>query len=42
MDTAGAAPARLGYYLSLGDSLAFGYQPDLVAAGDLNAADYRG
>jgi lysophospholipase L1-like esterase len=22
--------------------LAFGYQPDLVAAGDLNAADYRG
>ena len=29
------------YYLSLGDSLAFGYQPDLVAAGDLNAADYQ-
>ena len=24
----------------MGDSLAFGYQPDLVAAGDLNAADY--
>src|SRR5689334_5099575 len=40
-----AAPhntARGQYYLSLGDSLAFGYQPDLVAAGDLNAADYRG
>ncbi len=42
------APAAAGpatsphYYLSLGDSLAFGYQPDLVAAGDLNAADYRG
>jgi lysophospholipase L1-like esterase len=34
--------ASSGYYLSLGDSLAFGYQPDLVAAGDLNAADYRG
>lgn len=30
------------YYVSLGDSLAFGYQPDLVAAGDLDAADYRG
>jgi lysophospholipase L1-like esterase len=37
-----AAAATTGYYLSLGDSLAFGYQPDLVAAGDLNAADYRG
>ena len=37
---AGAAAAP-SYYLSLGDSLAFGYQPDLVAAGDLNAADYR-
>jgi lysophospholipase L1-like esterase len=35
-----AAPPLQGYYLSLGDSLAFGYQPDLVAAGDLNAADY--
>jgi lysophospholipase L1-like esterase len=34
-------PAQPGYYLSLGDSLAFGYQPDLVAAGDLNPADYR-
>lgn len=30
------------YYLSLGDSLAFGYQPDLVAAFDFNAADYTG
>ena len=46
--TGAAAPASAGgeasphYYLSLGDSLAFGYQPDLVAAGDLNAADYRG
>jgi lysophospholipase L1-like esterase len=40
---AGAQPdAGPHYYLSLGDSLAFGYQPDLVAAGDLNAADYRG
>jgi lysophospholipase L1-like esterase len=29
------------YYLSLGDSLAFGYQPNLVAAGDFNPADYR-
>ena len=37
---AAAAPAQ-SYYVSLGDSLAFGYQPDLVAAGDLNAADYR-
>lgn len=36
-----AAPVQQGYYVSLGDSLAFGYQPDLVAAGDLNAADYR-
>ncbi len=40
---AAAGPATSPhYYLSLGDSLAFGYQPDLVAAGDLNAADYRG
>jgi lysophospholipase L1-like esterase len=37
-----AAPPQQSYYLSLGDSLAFGYQPDLVAAGDLNAADYTG
>jgi lysophospholipase L1-like esterase len=37
-----AAAASPNYYLSLGDSLAFGYQPNLVAAGDLNAADYRG
>lgn len=37
-----AAPPQQGYYLSLGDSLAFGYQPDLVAAHDLNAADYTG
>ncbi len=29
------------YYLSLGDSLAFGYQPNLVARGDTNPADYR-
>lgn len=36
------ADASPHYYVSLGDSLAFGYQPDLVAAGDLNAADYRG
>jgi lysophospholipase L1-like esterase len=34
-------PVRSGYYLSLGDSLAFGYQPDLVAAGDFNPSDYR-
>jgi lysophospholipase L1-like esterase len=39
---AAARPEQRGYYLSLGDSLAFGYQPDLVAAGDLNAADYVG
>jgi lysophospholipase L1-like esterase len=46
LGTAAPAAAQLDasphYYLSLGDSLAFGYQPDLVAAGDLNAADYRG
>ena len=36
-----SAAALGGYYLSLGDSLAFGYQPDLVAAGDVNPADYR-
>ena len=29
------------YYLSLGDSLAYGYQPNLVAEGDTNPADYR-
>jgi lysophospholipase L1-like esterase len=34
-------PGRSGYFLSLGDSLAFGYQPDLVAAGDFDPADYR-
>lgn len=44
---AGAAPAAVAHqrsstYVSLGDSLAFGYQPDLVAAGDYNAEDYRG
>lgn len=38
--TASARPAPR-YYLSLGDSLAFGYQPDTVARGDLNAAHYR-
>jgi len=37
-----AAPRQQSYYLSLGDSLAFGYQPNLVATGDLNATDYRG
>jgi lysophospholipase L1-like esterase len=37
-----AAPPSQQYYLSLGDSVAFGYQPDLVAAGDLDAADYVG
>jgi lysophospholipase L1-like esterase len=37
---AGAAP-RPQYYLSLGDSLAFGYQPNLVQAGDVNPAHYR-
>jgi lysophospholipase L1-like esterase len=40
--SASAAPPSQSYYLSLGDSLAFGYQPDLVAAGDFNAADYPG
>ena len=38
---AGPADARTrhderSYYLSLGDSLAYGYQPNLVAAGDLD------
>lgn len=36
-----AAPASAPY-VSLGDSLAFGYQPNLVANGDFNPADYRG
>ena len=35
-----AAAVQSGTYVSLGDSLAFGYQPNLVAAGDLNPADY--
>jgi len=41
--TAGSAAAApmSGQYLSLGDSLAFGYQPNLVAAGDFNPADYQ-
>lgn len=38
--SASAAPAS-GSYLSLGDSLAFGYQPNLVAAGDFDPTDYR-
>ena len=38
--SAAAAPPP-STYVSLGDSLAFGYQPDLVAAGDSNPADYR-
>ena len=38
--SAAATPLR-GPYLSLGDSLAFGYQPDLVAAGDFNPAHYQ-
>ena len=37
--SAAAAPPP-STYVSLGDSLAFGYQPDLVAAGDYNPADY--
>jgi lysophospholipase L1-like esterase len=37
-----SAAAPVGSYVSLGDSLAFGYQPNLVAAGDFNPADYRG
>ena len=37
-----SAASASGYYVSLGDSLAFGYQPDLVAAGDFNAVDYPG
>ncbi len=42
---AGVVPAqattvKTGTYVSLGDSLAFGYQPNLVAAGDYNPADY--
>jgi lysophospholipase L1-like esterase len=35
-----AATVKSGTYVSLGDSLAFGYQPNLVAAGDYNPADY--
>lgn len=40
-----AAPAAQagpggGGYVSIGDSLAFGYQPNLVAAHDFNPADY--
>lgn len=35
-----AAPVKTGTYVSLGDSLAFGYQPNLVAAKDYNPADY--
>ncbi|HUX72211.1 MAG TPA: SGNH/GDSL hydrolase family protein [Cellulomonadaceae bacterium] len=43
---AGPADARTrhderSYYLSLGDSLAYGYQPNLVAAGDLDPAHYN-
>lgn len=42
---AGVSPAQAstvqsGTYVSLGDSLAFGYQPNLVAAQDFNPADY--
>ncbi|MCR6491529.1 SGNH/GDSL hydrolase family protein [Cellulomonas sp. P24] len=42
---AGPADARTrhatpSYYLSLGDSLAYGYQPNLVAAGDLDPTHY--
>lgn len=36
-----AATPLTRQYLSLGDSLAFGYQPNLVAAGDFNPAHYR-
>jgi len=39
--SAAAAPPP-STYVSLGDSLAFGYQPDLVAASDFNPADYVG
>lgn len=38
--TPASATPDEGYYLSLGDSLAYGYQPDLP--GDYNAADYHG
>lgn len=47
MGALAAAPASANtprghaYYLSLGDSLAFGYQPNLVARGDTNPAHYR-
>ncbi len=30
------------YYVSLGDSLAFGFQPDLFHSGDFAPADYTG
>lgn len=35
-----AAEPQAATYVSLGDSLAFGYQPNLVAAGDFKPADY--
>lgn len=40
-----AGPARaslphIATYVSLGDSLAYGYQPNLIQAGDSNPADY--
>lgn len=38
---ASAPRHRHHYYLSIGDSLAFGYQPNLVAEGDTDIADYR-
>ena len=35
------APVQGATTCALGDSLAFGYQPNLVAAGDFDPADYR-
>ncbi len=40
--TAGGSGPRLDYYVSLGDSLAFGFQPDLARSMHLAPADYRG
>jgi lysophospholipase L1-like esterase len=39
---AAAGPPQRGYYLSLGDSIAFGFRPDLATIGDVNPAHYRG
>ncbi len=37
-----AGPPQRGYYLSLGDSIAFGFRPDLATIGDVDPTHYRG